>query len=340
MVAGCDQVRPPSVDVVTRCAVGPARPSNSLCSVNVSTDRYARPSGPNETHGSLVRSSAPPVQRDMPGRSTCFHVRPPSFDTPTTSLSAPPSIVNRSCCHTAIRLRASRGFTASDGSPSLSGLRSPGTPQPSAANGDREEIGMSPLTAGAACAVAEAASAPATTTATSPSLELTTKTLLRGLARRGRARLASLGGQPDRDLARAAGVPALRADRRDGRGGDDRDDDRRRTGRRRAEPRLAARPRRRRGLLRADARPDRRPPLPAPRRPGKRVGRRSRRDLRGRPDVHARRPPPAHHGAHLDDLPARARRVEARPAPLRADLARGPVQRPRPDRVERVDERV
>src|SRR3954451_3969729 len=123
--------------------VGPARPPAARIglSVNVRVARYAVPSGPIATHGSLVRSSGPPVQREMPGTSTRFHVAPPSFVTATMLLSAPPSTTKRSCCQTAIALRGSSGFTANDGSASESNVGEPGTPQPPGLKGDTPDSG-------------------------------------------------------------------------------------------------------------------------------------------------------------------------------------------------------
>src|SRR6266851_8473756 len=92
-VTGSDQVRPPSLDRLVLRAVGPARPAfpRAGFSVKVSVAMYATPSGPNEIHGSLVRSSAPPVHRDTLGSSTRRKLCPPSRETPTTFVCAPPS---------------------------------------------------------------------------------------------------------------------------------------------------------------------------------------------------------------------------------------------------------
>src|SRR5882762_5424538 len=92
-VTGSDHVTPPSTDRLVRRAVGPARPAFPSVgfSVKVSVAMYATPSGPKETQGSLVRSSSPPVQRDTLGSSTRRKLRPPSRETPTTFVCAPPS---------------------------------------------------------------------------------------------------------------------------------------------------------------------------------------------------------------------------------------------------------
>src|SRR5215213_4136237 len=161
-VVGALQVRPPSVERLTTWLVGPASPpaARTGVSVNVSVARYAVPSGPVDTHGSLVRSSGPPVQREMPGTSTVFQVAPPSCVTATTLLSAPPSTTKRSCCHTAIALRGSFGFTANEGSASASNVGSPGTPQPAGLNGEAPESGCRFETVACADAAGAASASP------------------------------------------------------------------------------------------------------------------------------------------------------------------------------------
>src|SRR2546423_8599909 len=114
-----------------------------------------------EIQGSLVRSFAPPVQRESPGTSTRRQVAPPSFVTDTMLLSAPPSTTKRSCCQTAIALRGSFGFTANDGSASELNVGFPATPQPPGLNGELPEsgLGFEPRTAPDAAGPATASTA-------------------------------------------------------------------------------------------------------------------------------------------------------------------------------------
>src|SRR2546423_14219988 len=126
-----------------------------------------------EIQGSLVRSFAPPVQRESPGTSTRFHVAPPSFVTDTMLLSAPPSTTKRSCCQTAIALRGSFGLTANEGSASESNVGEPGTPHPPGLKGERPDRACRWGTVAAADAAGAAMASTVTATANARVIEPT-----------------------------------------------------------------------------------------------------------------------------------------------------------------------
>src|SRR3954452_8818635 len=191
--------------------VGPASPpaASAGSSVNVSVARYAVPSGPIEIQGSLVRSSGPPVQREMPGTSTRFHVAPPSFVTATMLLSAPPSTTKRSCCQTAIALRGFCGLTANDGSASESNVGDPGTLQPPGLNGEKPDSGCrfetvaAPEAAGAAkAAMVSARASTRITLRTLPGQRLPRRQRRRAVRAPARSALEPLARVRDRAVVR------------------------------------------------------------------------------------------------------------------------------------------
>ncbi len=113
-------VRPPSAERLTVIAL--REPARNVVPVTDSADCHAVPSGPNVTHGSLARSKSPPLPAVPPeqrvnGTLRRSHVRPPSNDAPVIRPRAAP-FDQRSCCHTPIRFRGSRGLIARCGSTS------------------------------------------------------------------------------------------------------------------------------------------------------------------------------------------------------------------------------
>src|SRR4029450_7822490 len=77
--------------------------------------KYAVPSPPKETHGSLAVSDEPPVQRVKPGTVVRRHVFPPSREEATRSSRALYT-GEMSCFQDAMRLRGLFGLTAIAGS--------------------------------------------------------------------------------------------------------------------------------------------------------------------------------------------------------------------------------
>jgi hypothetical protein len=138
-VTGRVQVRPPSCERLATIAEGGF--TRSPRKFIWRPRKYAVPSGPTDTHGSLAESAVPPVQAVRPGIWLRRHVLPPSCDHPMRSLREamlPP----RSCCQVPMRFRGCAGLTAIAGS-----ISSPATCIPSsAAPGQPPANGLGPDT--------------------------------------------------------------------------------------------------------------------------------------------------------------------------------------------------
>src|SRR6266516_842658 len=110
-IAGAAQLRPSLPEwLATIATSGGSEETKPAC-----PPKYAVPSAPKETHGSLAVSAVPPVQRVRPGIVVRCHVLPPSNEEATRSsraLKGP----DRSCFQVATMFRRSVGLTAIAGS--------------------------------------------------------------------------------------------------------------------------------------------------------------------------------------------------------------------------------